>query len=151
MEPGEKDVMDRLPRPKGHLLTSARWARMLFQALLITGATLIMFRMGLKTSPEVAQTAALTTLAFSQLFQALNSRSETHSIFSKELTPNYTLYWTIVASLLIQLIVVYTGFGHTFLKTVSISGTYLVFSFLLALIPVVGTEFYKIARNEKAG
>lgn len=144
MEPGETDVMSKAPREKGHLLTINRWGRILFQSFLITIATFIVFWVGLQESVEVAQTATFSTLAFCELFRALNSRSETHSIFSKKLKPNYSLYITIIVSVFIQILVIYTSIGNSVLGTVPLEGKFLTFSLLLALIPIIGTEFYKL-------
>jgi Ca2+-transporting ATPase len=149
MEPGESDVMSRKPRPKGHLLNKERWTMILLQSFLITIGTFTIFIIGLEQSPQIAQTAVFTTLGISELFRSLNNRSETHSIFSKKLKPNFALYWTIVGSLFVQLFVVYTPIGNAVLKTVPLNGSFLGFSILLALLPIIGTEFYKYAIAEE--
>lgn len=147
MEPGEKDVMNRQPRAKGHLLTGERWTGILFQSILITIGTIIVFFIGLGQSPAIAQTAAFTTLAASELLRSLNNRSETHSVFSKELEPNFTLYWTIIISLAIQLCIIYTDIGNTVLKTVPLSGEMLVLAIACGFLPLFGVEIYKYSKR----
>ena len=148
MEPGEKDIMKRHPRAKEDLLNKSRWLRMLYQALLITIATFVMFQYGLKESLVTAQTATLTTLAFAQLFHAFNSRSETHSIFSRDLASNQYLYLTVLVTALLQLGTVYTSIGNRLLKTAPLDTTTLGFCVLIALFPIVGSEIYKAINNK---
>lgn len=147
MEPGESDVMNRQPRAKGHLLTNERWTGILFQSILITLGTTTVFFVGLGQSPAVAQTAAFTTLAASELIRSLNNRSEKHSIFAKELKPNFMLYWTIIISLFVQMLIVYTSLGNTVLKTVPLGGDMLLLCMVCGLLPLIGVEFYKYSKR----
>lgn len=146
MERGEKDVMLRAPRKKGHLLNKKRWRRMLYQALLMTGATTIMFSIGLRVSDTAAQTLALTTLSFAQLFHAFNNRSEKHSVFSRALKPNKFLLSTLAFSTLIQVAAVYTAPGNLLLKTAHIEPRLFLVAISFALLPVIGTEFMKATK-----
>jgi len=144
VEPGEKDIMLRPPRSKNEgLLTKARWIRMTLEALILSGATITMFLIGLRTSLAVAQTLALLTLSSSQLIHALNNRSELHSIFSKKLLPNKYLVFTLLFSFLILLLVVYTNIGNTLLKTVPVSPELLVISLTASIVPLAAIEFEK--------
>lgn len=143
LEPGEKDIMTKPPRQKGHLLNKKRWLQITYQAVLIAIATFVAFLIGLKFSDQTAQTLALSTLAFSQLFQALNSRSETHSIFSKVLKFNKYLAITIVVSGIVQALVVYTPIGNSLLKTIPVNSTLFLYTIALAQIPIIGSELYK--------
>ncbi len=66
----------------------AMWTRIMFIGLVMGAATLLTIDMFLpggvipgSDSLEVARTAGFTTLVFAQLFNALNSRSETTSAF----------------------------------------------------------------------
>lgn len=149
VEPGEKDIMKRNPRKQGHLLNNYRWMRMVYQSMLITAGTLIVYLTALRTHPEQAQTAALTTLAFSQLFHAINNRSEVHSIFSRALKFNKYLAITLVVSFLLQLGVIYLPFGNTYLKTQPLDFYILEISVLLSLLPIFGTEVYKYIYGAK--
>ncbi len=145
MEKGEKDIMLRKPRQQGHLLNRNRWVRMLFQAFMITAVTFVVFTYALNTSTVVAQTAALTTLAFSQLFHSFNSRSEVHSLFSRKLKFNKYLYITLAISIFLQVLVVYSPLGNNFLKTTALPVELFMTAILLAIVPVVGTEIYKLS------
>lgn len=143
LEPGEKDIMTKPPRSKGHLLNKKRWVQISYQAILITIATFIAFIIGIEVSNQTAQTLALSTLVISQLFQSLNNRSEIHSIFSKELKFNKYLATTIIFSMILQILVVYTPFGNTILKTIPVNFGLFLYTIVLALIPVIGSEIYK--------
>ncbi len=149
VEPGETDIMQRKPRKQGHLLTTQRWMRMLYQAGLITLSTLTMYLITLEQAPHEAQTAALTTLAFSQLFHVLNNRSEIHSIFSGTIPFNKHLFITIIGSILIQIGVVYTPLGNAFLKTAPLDINLFILSVMLSTIPIIGTELLKFVMTIK--
>lgn len=149
MEPGEKDIMKRKPRARGHLLTRDRWTTILIQSVLIAIGTFTMFLIGLQISVVVAQTAAFTTLALSEMIRSLNNRSEKHSVFSNELRPNFFLYWVIIISIAVQLLVVYTEAGNTLLKTQPLTGEFLVLSVAMALLPLFGMELYKVSLRQK--
>ncbi len=149
MEPGEKDIMKRKPRPRGHLLTKDRWTMIIIQSVLITTGTLAMFLLGLQVSVAIAQTAAFTTLALSEMIRSLNNRSERHSVFSNELRPNFFLYWVIIGSIALQLLAVFTKAGNTLLNTQPLTGDFLVLSVTMALLPLFGIELYKISLRQK--
>jgi len=150
MEPGERDIMQRKPRNSHeNLLSKQKWTNMTYEGLLITGATLTAFGIGLKTSLIAAQTLTLTTLALAQLGNAFNNRSERHSIFSKDLKTNKYLAYTIIASIFIQLFIVYSPLGNLYLKTVILEPKLILAAFTLALVPLVGVEIRKIIKTRK--
>jgi P-type Ca2+ transporter type 2C len=144
VDTAESDIMAREPRnANDHLLNKRRWVRMSVESLFISAATLIVFIIGLRTSLNVARTAAFVTLVFSQLAHALNNRSEEHSIFSRQLKPNYTLLATLLGSALLQMVVVYTPIGETLLSTVKLNTTLLGAGMGFSLLPIIGTEMLK--------
>lgn len=147
IEPGEKDIMNRPARKKGTLLTNKRWLKMVFIATIITISTFTMYMIGLHYSDMVAQTMALTTIAISQLFNALNYRSETHSILSTKIPSNPKLYLVLLGTFLIQILVVYTNIGNTLLKTTPIPVTLFVACVLSAFMVLVAGEIYKVIEN----
>ena len=89
VDPEIDDVMARMPRrPEDRIMDRAMWARIMFIGLVMGAVTLLTIDMFLpggvipgSDSLEVARTAGFTTLVFAQLFNALNSRSETTSAF----------------------------------------------------------------------
>ena len=83
-EPGEKDVLERKPRPPHERILSA----LMIQRTILMGPfigldTFIIYclQLGSGVSVESARSVALTTMVFFQFYQALNCRSETFSVF----------------------------------------------------------------------
>ncbi|HLB51493.1 hypothetical protein A3F07_02700 [candidate division WWE3 bacterium RIFCSPHIGHO2_12_FULL_38_15] len=147
MEQGEADIMSRRPRDRNvSILNRDRWLYMFVEAVVITFATFIAFRLGLRISLPHGQTAALITLAFCQLLHAINNKSETHSIFSKNVLNNMYLRSTVIASGLLQLIIVYTGAGNLLLKTVPLPLNLLAVCVAVSFFTIIGSEIMKSLR-----
>lgn len=141
VEPPEPGTMYRPPRdPKGPLFSGREMRAVVLGGLWISLITLVAFWLGWSHdgSVIVGQTMAFATLAFSQLFQALNSRGEL-SIFKLGLFTNKAMNWALLTSALLQVLVltvpVLQGvFGTTamtfeqWLAVVGLSATTLVFT-----------------------
>lgn len=144
LEKGEKDIMSKKPRSKKNgLLTKKRWIEILFEALLLTIAGLAAYFVTMQYAPHLAITMTLTTAFLSRLWHAFNSRSETHSIFSKKVQRNSILLWVVLATLLFFMILVYTSFGNTYFSTTALPIEWLLAALLFSLFPVVIIEIYK--------
>jgi magnesium-transporting ATPase (P-type) len=65
------------------------------------------------------QTMVFTTLVFSQLLHAFSIRSRS-ATSAGWVRPGWLMIWSITGSALLQLLVVYTTVGNTFLKTAPI-------------------------------
>jgi P-type Ca2+ transporter type 2C len=111
MDPVEKDVMDRPPRPTDEaVITRGRMGLILSQGFLIASCALAAFCFVLLVENEGivrARTAALFTLTCSQLFHALNCRSQSRSLFQLGLFTNGKLLLAGAASLLLQVVITY--------------------------------------------
>jgi len=147
MEQGEADIMSRKPRNREvGILNKSRWFFMFLEAAVITLASFIAFRAGLKISLPHAQTAALLTLAFSQLLHAINNKSEVHSIFSKNVVNNKYLRITVIVSGVLQLLITYSSIGNVLLKTVPLPVNILATCVIASLLTIVGSEVMKSLR-----
>ena len=101
-EPGEPDVMARHPRPKeAGILSRLLWERVGLATIVMTAGTLVLFRTELTRtgSVQTAQTAALTTMVLFQMFQAMNARSESRSVFRLNPLGNPLLFIAIFVSI----------------------------------------------------
>ena len=150
MEPEEADIMNRKPRDRKHgILTKERWLMMSFEAVLISAGTMAVFMYTKSHFPlAVAQTATMTALAFAQLANAYNNRSQIHSMFSSKLMPNKNLLVTAVITVLVQLGIIYSTFGNTYLKTAFLKPELIALAAIAALVPIVGVEFFKWAMQK---
>jgi Ca2+-transporting ATPase len=109
-EPGEKDVLARPPHhPKEGIMSRLLIERTILVALLISAGVIYEFIHALNQgmSLEKARTIAVTTMVFFQFFQAWNSRSELHSLFSMNPLGNPFLFFGTIAAFLAQLAAIY--------------------------------------------
>lgn len=147
LENGEKDVMQKPPRKKNdRLLTSKRWQEIIGEAVLLTIAGLGAFVVALRWAPEALATITLTTAFFSRLWHAFNSRSETHSVFSKAVYRNKSLELIVASTFVLFFLTVYTPLGNNYLSTVPLSVPIFVACLVLSFIPVIGVEIYKLIK-----
>ena len=117
VDPEIDDVMARMPRrPEDRIIDRAMWERIMFIGLVMGATTLLTIDMFLpggvipgSDSLEVARTAGFTTLVFAQLFNALNSRSETASAF-RGLFTNKWLWGALGLGTVLQVLVVQVPF-----------------------------------------
>jgi Ca2+-transporting ATPase len=108
MEAPEPDVLNQPPRdPNEPIIKNTDFGRIVFESAAISISTLAAYGYGIfkyGISPK-ARALAFMTLTSGQLLHTISSRSEKHSIFSKEkLPPNPYLNTAILGSFGIQLL-----------------------------------------------
>ncbi len=116
MEPVEKDVMNRPPRPKKEgLFAHGYGIRIALQGLMFGILSLVAFWLGRSWmgSLEGGQTLAFMTLSLSQVVQVFNMRSE-HSIFKIGPFTNKKLNLAVLASLALVALVLFTPVSVAF-------------------------------------
>ncbi len=111
-EPAEKGIEYQKPRPREESIIS----RLMVERLVVIGVVLALgtlaiyiWELGRGASIDKARTEALTTMVFYQLFNVFNARSETRSIFKMNPLANPFLFFSIVASVIAQVAVIYWG------------------------------------------
>ena len=79
MEPPERDIMRRPPRPpREPVITLRRGLLILFHGFLMATVAAVAFALASRSGgPEHARAVAFTTMAFTQLFYAFGCRSQT--------------------------------------------------------------------------
>jgi Ca2+-transporting ATPase len=113
LEALEPDAMNRPPRkPDAPVLPAFVVFRMFMVAIVMAGGTIGMFlweyqmELSKGTQPLIAlreaQTMAVTTMVFFQVFYLLNCRSLSHAFFSLGTRTNVSVYWGIAAIALAQ-------------------------------------------------
>jgi Ca2+-transporting ATPase len=114
LDPADRAVMDRPPRPQGSgVITRRMWAGIAFVGLVMAAGTLFVLDYALpggfipgSGDLPYARTMAFTTLMLFQLFNVLNARSDEQSAFHG-LFDNPWLWAGVLLSLLLQFLVVY--------------------------------------------
>lgn len=116
MEEVEKDIMNKKPRPKNEsIFAHGLGIRIILQGIMFAVLTLVGFKYGEKATGSIqgGQTAAFIVLAFSQVLQSFNMRSE-KSLFKIGFFSNKTLNLSALASVIMILIVLFTPISTAF-------------------------------------
>ena len=150
MEPAEPDVMKRPPRPpKEPIINREMWWGIAVQSLLIAGATLGAFIIGLRWYEGQAeripnaQTLALATLVTAELLRAFTARSERVSLWRLGLLSNRNMLWAVASSFLILLAIIYVPFLDPVFHTTFLTPPEWGVLLLLSLVPALGAEATK--------
>jgi P-type Ca2+ transporter type 2C len=151
MEPKEGDVMEESPRdPDMGIINREILQNILFVAIFMAVGTLWMFsRVDRSASLARAQTIAFTTLAMFQVFNSLNCRSRTKSVFQLGLFKNRYLIGAIALSILLQLFAGLAPFMQTALGTVPLTWREWGLIVLVASSIFVAEELRKFVRQRR--
>lgn len=152
MEPPERDIMTRAPRPPHEsVITWERGWRMLLHGLLIASVTALGFWFTYQGQSDEAhlsraRTVAFCIAAFSQLFFALSCRSQRYTL--PELGPftNPHLFGALLISGLLQLSVATLPFAQGVFETSASLRSEWVLIIGLSLTPVTIIEVAKLLR-----
>jgi Ca2+-transporting ATPase len=148
VEPPEKNIMERLPiRPKEKIMDNERIIMMLVIGIIMAVGTLGIFKHSMpETNLVYAQTMAFTTLVMFQMFNVLNQRSETESLFKVGIFRNIWLWGAIAVSVGLQLLVLYTPLNHIF-SVVPLTGMDWLLVTAVSASVFVAVEIIKLVRN----
>jgi Ca2+-transporting ATPase len=148
MEPPDRDVMRRPPRPpREPVLTFRRGTLILVQGALIAAATAFGFWYVYQGRPEAlghARTVAFCVLAYAQLFFSFACRSDRYTLPQLGLFTNLHLLAAILVSGLLQFSVVMVPIARPVFEVTSHSVTEWLLVMCLALVPVTIVEVSKL-------
>ncbi len=147
VDPPEVGLLLKRPRPKRAFLFDAHDLRLIpLQGLAIAAATLGSYMLVLRVFGEglaTARTFAFSVLTLSQLFHALNCRSQTRSFFALGPFSNPWLLYAVVFSLLLHLGIVYIPFLQPIFHTVPLSPRDWGLMLVISALPLAFMEIYK--------
>jgi P-type Ca2+ transporter type 2C len=123
LEPKEGDVMNIPPRkPSERIINKSMIYNLIFVAVIMAIGTLWIFSNSINSGNEVyARTMAFITIAMFQVFNSLNVRSQTKSVFELGLFSNKYLLGAIIISVLLLVLSTLLPFLHVALSTTSLS------------------------------
>jgi Ca2+-transporting ATPase len=151
MEPPDRDVMRRPPRPpREPVLSRRRGSLILVEGILIAAATAISFwwvYRGQADAVDQARAVAFCTLAFAQLFFSFGCRSDHLTLPELGLLTNPHLLFAILVSSLLQLGVVLIPFVRPVFEVSSHPESFWPLVLVLALLPVTIVELGKLAAS----
>ena len=145
-EPGEPELLKVPPRPPDEgILSGALVRRILVAGVTIALGTLAVYLWALQSgSPlDEARTAAVTAVVFFQLFQVLNSRSLSLSVFRTRFARNPMLLVAMGVAIVAHMAVVYVPRLEWLVRTTPLPGSTLAGILLLTLSVVVTVEVDK--------
>jgi Ca2+-transporting ATPase len=149
VEPAEKDVMQRPPRPpKESIFAHGLWQQVIVIGLLMGFLTLAVGLWG-EANDRPWQTMIFTTLALLQLGNALAVRSEKQSLFKLGILTNMYLLWTVLITVAIQIVIIYWGPLQSLLKTEALSAQELAIVVVVSTGAFAGVEIEKWLRRRK--
>jgi Ca2+-transporting ATPase len=149
-EPAEKGVLRRPPRhPKEGILTNLMIQRTFLMGIVMAVGTVFIFISNLNSgvSLEHARTVALTTMVFFQFYQALNCRSEIHSIFKMSPMSNPFLFLSMIAAFFAHLAVLYVPALQWVFRTVPLTAKEWVGIGAITVTIVIAVEIDKWIRR----
>jgi len=151
-EKEDADIMKRPPRPANeNLFAHGNGYHILWVGFLMAAITLLTQHLSMQNFGTHWQTMVFSVLAFSQLGHVLAIRSEKQFLFQKGIFSNPFLIQTIIFTILLQLLVIYTPLGNTLFKTEPLSWTELGFCFIMSAVVFHAVELekwikYKLAK-----
>jgi Ca2+-transporting ATPase len=150
MEPPEKDVMQRPPRPpREPVITWSRGSLIVVHGLLMAAAAGTGFWWALgetEDSLEEARTVSFLIVAFSQLLFSLSCRSHTRTLPELGFFTNPYLIGAIAGSALLQVGVIAMPFTRGVFEVVPLDQQQWIAVVVLALTPVTIVECVKLVR-----
>ena len=150
MEPAEKDLLSEAPRnPKTGILTKDFMTTILTQGGIIAVCTMIAFHTGLRTgSAATSSTMAFATLTLARLFHGFNCRSK-HNIFKLGFSSNWYSLGAFAAGVVLLGIVMFVPFMQNLFSVTPLTQSQLINVCLLAAVPTVLIQMFKIIRDIK--
>lgn len=144
MEPVEKDVMDKLPKPKDEGIFAHGYAlRIILLGVMFGALSIGAYAIGRHyAGPEGGQTLAFMVLALSQVVQAFNMRTD-HSLFKIGPFSNKTLNLAALTSTVLMAIVMFTPLNVVFGLVMLPYWLYLI-GLGLILVPFIVMELVKL-------
>jgi len=138
MEPKENDVMREKPRPVNtNILNKEILINTAFVAVIMAAGTIFMFARGYAYDGiKYARSISFVTLAMFQVFNALNVRSRTKSVFKLGIFSNKYLNIAIPVSILLLIGTIYLPFMQRIMQTVP-----LLPNEWIIIVPVTSTIF----------
>ena len=150
MEKVEDDIMEKKPKPKNEgLFANGLGVRVVLQGCMFAILTLIGFVVGKNVTGEIAggQTLAFLILAFSQVVQSFNMRSD-HSLFKIGIFTNRKLNWAALLSTVLIAVVLFTPLSVAF-GLIMLPWQLYVLGVALSLITIIFMEISKAILNIK--
>lgn len=152
-EKTEPSIMKQKPRsPKESIFNKELFSEVfisgLFIGLIVFGVWFYLIRIvGMDT--YIARGHILVLMVFMQNIHVLNCRSEKESAFKISLRSNPLIAFSIIGSIILQIIIMEVPLFSTFLQTTTVPISTMIILFLLSCIILIVMEIYKVIKRNK--
>lgn len=144
VEPEEKGVMNRPPRPpKESIFAHGMWQDIIWVGLLMGGVSLFSQAWAYSRDSTHWQTIVFTVLTLSQMGNVLALRSERASFFQQGVWSNPSLLGAVALTFALQMAVIYVPQLNVIFKTQPLSVGELAFCLVLSSIVFIAVEIEK--------
>lgn len=144
VEPAERNVMRRPPRPPGEsLFAHGMWQHMIWVGLLMAGLALFIQAWAYRTGHAHWQTMVFTVLTLSQLTHVLAIRSEKESLFTIGFFSNRAMAATLAITFMLQVSTIYLPALNPIFKTEPLDMAELLLCLILSSVVFFAVELEK--------
>ncbi len=144
IEPSERDVMSRPPRPPNEsIFAHGLWQHVVWVGLLMGAATLLTQAWAYHSGDAHWQSMVFTVLTLAQLGHILAIRSERESLFTIGVFSNRPLIAVLIGTVLLQVATLYVPALNSIFHTQPLSAGELAACFLIASVVFWGVEVEK--------
>jgi Ca2+-transporting ATPase len=144
IEPSERDVMSRPPRPPNEsIFAHGLWQHVVWVGLLMGGATLLTQAWAYHSGDAHWQSMVFTVLTLAQLGHIVAIRSERESLFTIGVFSNRPLIAVLIGTVLLQVATLYVPALNSIFHTQPLSAGELAACFLIASVVFWGVEVEK--------
>jgi len=149
VEPPERDVLSRPPRPADQpMLGRPEWTRVVLTGAVEAACVLGVFAWTLaREDLDAARNMAFSTLVFSELFRSFAARSDTRIFWAVGAFSNLRLLGVVLLSALLQMALHHTPALQVIFRLQPLTLFDCLLSVGLALLPVTVIEVVKLARR----
>lgn len=151
VDPAEKDIMERAPRPVNEgIFARGFGVKIMSRGILIGLVTLLVFLWSMKENPnsiQQAQTMAYATLTMAQLVLVFDSRSLEGGILRRNFFENKWLLLAVLSSVVLFLITIYVPAVAGPFKTVTLSLMDWVIVLVAAALPTFALSMRRVGRK----
>ena len=150
MEPAEKGIMERPPRPpKESIFAGGLGVHIIWVGLLMGGVSLATQAWSLKTGHAHWQTMVFTVLCLSQMGHVLAIRSESESLFSQGIFSNRPLAGAFLLTFALQMTTIYMPLLNPIFKTEPLSMNELIITLAASSLVFCAVEIEKWFKRQR--
>ncbi|MBN1648070.1 MAG: cation-translocating P-type ATPase [Spirochaetales bacterium] len=153
-EKSERNIMNRPPFPPNESIFARRTGhQILLYGVLVALASLCAGFLGrtLFAGNGSWQTMIFTTLTLCQMQLAISVRSNSDSLFRYGLFSNLPMFFTILVSIALQMMLIYLAPLQIIFRTVALNTSELLYCFLLSFSILAAAEIEKLVYRYKSG